>query len=157
MIETPQEKQIKLQYYRQCYSTDNNLNKKGKEENEYPISKNIKRVNINSRSGDLLKIIKREKIDILIYHFYYHVEMKSLNKLRNTKIIYYNHSCFLIWIYALFFHYFQTTYEVYRKSKYIISLVPFESDYLLKKWGINSILMRNYITYEYIHLYLLFS
>jgi hypothetical protein len=33
MIETPQEKQIKLQNYRQCYSTDNNLNKKGKEEN----------------------------------------------------------------------------------------------------------------------------
>jgi glycosyltransferase involved in cell wall biosynthesis len=125
------------------------LTKKGIEENEYPISKKIKRININGRSGDLLKIIKREKIDILIYHFYYHIEMISLNKLRNTKIIYYNHSCFLIWIYALFFYYFQTTYEVYRKSKYIISLVPFESDYLLKKWGINSILMRNFITYEY--------
>ena len=125
------------------------LTKKGIEENEYPISKNIKRININGRSGNLLKIVKREKIDILIYHFYYHVEMISLNKLNNIKIIYYNHSCFLIWIYALFYYYFQTTYEVYRKSKYIISLVPFESDYLLKKWGINSILMSNFITYEY--------
>ena len=125
------------------------LTKKGIEENEYPLSKNIKRININGRSGDLLKIVKREKIDILIYHFYYHVEMISLNKLKNIKIIYYNHSCFLIWIYALFYYYFQTTYEVYRKSKYIISLVPFESDYLLKKWGINSILMTNFITYEY--------
>ena len=38
------------------------LTKKGIEENEYPISKNIKRININGRSGDLLKIIKREKV-----------------------------------------------------------------------------------------------
>ena len=30
-----------------------------------------------------------------------------------------------------------------------ISLIPFENDYLFKKWGINSILMNNFITYNY--------
>jgi glycosyltransferase involved in cell wall biosynthesis len=28
-------------------------------------------------------------------------------------------------------------------------LIPFENDYLFKKWGINSILMNNFITYKY--------
>ena len=28
-------------------------------------------------------------------------------------------------------------------------MVPFENDYLFKKWGINSILMDNFVTYEY--------
>ena len=27
--------------------------------------------------------------------------------------------------------------------------MPFENDYLFKKWGISSILMHNYISYEY--------
>ena len=40
-------------------------------------------------------------------------------------------------------------YKSYKNSKYIISLIPFENDYLYKKWGINSILMNNFITYEY--------
>ena len=28
-------------------------------------------------------------------------------------------------------------------------MVPFENDYLLKKWGIDSILMTNFLTYDY--------
>ena len=40
-------------------------------------------------------------------------------------------------------------YKVYQKSKYIINLVPFENDYLFKNWGISSILMDNFVTYEY--------
>ena len=40
-------------------------------------------------------------------------------------------------------------YNEYRNSKYIISLTPIESNYLFKKWGINSILFDNFLTYEY--------
>ena len=36
---------------------------------------------------------------------------------------------------------------------YIISLIPFENDFLFKKWGINSILMDSYITYNYKRVY----
>ena len=32
---------------------------------------------------------------------------------------------------------------------YSISLIPFENDFLFKKWRINSILMNNFVTYEY--------
>jgi glycosyltransferase involved in cell wall biosynthesis len=97
----------------------------------------------------IIKILKREKIDILIYHFYDELEIKTLNNLKNTKTIYYNHSCALIWIYAQFYYYYRTLYSAYKQSKYVISLVPFENDYLFKKWGINSILMSNFISYEY--------
>ena len=39
-------------------------------------------------------------------------------------------------------------YSIYKKSKYIISIIPFENDFLFKKWGINSIFMNNLITYD---------
>ena len=29
-------------------------------------------------------------------------------------------------------------------------MIPFENDYIFPKWGINSILMSNFVTYEYI-------
>ena len=34
-------------------------------------------------------------------------------------------------------------------SKYVITLVPFENYYLFKKWGIRSILMNNFMSYDY--------
>ena len=40
-------------------------------------------------------------------------------------------------------------YKSYQNSKYIISMIPFENDYIFKKWGIRSILMNNFVTYEY--------
>ena len=40
-------------------------------------------------------------------------------------------------------------YKNYQNSKYVVSIVPFENDYIFKKWGINSILMDNFITYDY--------
>jgi hypothetical protein len=101
------------------------------------------------RRNDIIKILKREKIDILIYNFYDELEIKTLNNLKNTKTIYYNHSCFLFWIYAKLYYYYRTIYSAYKQSKYVISLVPFENDYLFKKWGINSTLISNFITYEY--------
>ena len=72
-----------------------------------------------------------------------------LNNFKKIKTIVYNHSCFLIWIYAEIYNFFKTVYNAYKNSKYLVSLVPFENDYLFKKWGINSILMNNFIPYEY--------
>jgi glycosyltransferase involved in cell wall biosynthesis len=75
--------------------------------------------------------------------------MEALNGLKNTKIIFYNNSCFFYWIYINYFFFFRTVYNFYKNSKYVISLVPFENDFLFKKWGIKSMLMNNFITYDY--------
>ena len=61
-----------------------------------------------------------------------------LNKLNKTRTIIYNHSSFLYWIYSNQYHHFNTTYREYTNSKYIVSLIPLENDYIFKKWGINS-------------------
>ena len=126
------------------------LTQEKKDENEYKIPVNTKRIIINkNKNKDLIRVLKNEKIDILIYHFYYKFEIDALNALKTTKTIFYNNSCFLIWIYGNACSLFRTLYNSYKKSKYIISLIPFENSYLFKKWGINSILMNNFLTYEY--------
>ena len=121
-----------------------------KEDNEYAIPINVKRIIVNlKKKNELIKILNKEKIDILIYHFYNELEIKKLNYLKKTKSIIYNNSCFLIWIYSNFYSFYKTIYNAYKKSKYIISLVPFENRYLFRKWGIRSIIMDNFISFEY--------
>ena len=120
-----------------------------KEDNEYSIPKGIKRTVIKRKQ--IYKLIKeayKRGLDILIYNFYNSTEINILNSLKDLKIIFYQHQSFLYWIY---FNYnsFKSIYKVYQNSKYIISLVPFENDYLFNKWGIRSILMFNFITYDY--------
>ena len=126
------------------------FSQKPKEENEFKIPKNIKRVYINEKSSlNLLKIqLKINRINIFIYQFPHGDEINFLNTLDNIKIIIYSHFCFLTWIYFYELHFFKILYNSYRESKYIVSLVPFENDYIFKKWGINSILMDNLITYQ---------
>ena len=126
------------------------FSQKQKEENEFKIPENIKRVYINEKSSlNLLKIqLKRKRINIFIYQFPHGDEINFLNTLDNVKIIIYSHFCFLTWIYFYELHFFKLLYNSYRESKYIVSLVPFENDYIFKKWGINSILMDNLITYQ---------
>ena len=68
-------------------------------------------------------------------------DIKVLNKNKNLKVIYYLHSCFFYWLYAKDFTSLIPIYKELKESKYVITLVPFENDYLFKKWGINSILM----------------
>ena len=122
---------------------------KEKEENEYIIPSQIKRIRIR---GCLMKILIKEiyknRIDILIYQFPNYNGINFLNTLKKIKIIFYLHYCFFYWIYYDFF-YFKSLYRAYQNSKYVISIVPIESNYLFKKWGINSILMNNFITYDY--------
>ena len=75
--------------------------------------------------------------------------MKILNNLKEFKVIFYNHSCLFFWFYTHLYQIMSNIYNVYKNAKYIISLIPFENDYLFPKWGINSILMNNFMSYEY--------
>lgn len=119
---------------------------KNKEKNEYPIDDNIERVIVRN---NLIALIKKKKIDILLYQLYNYNQIKALNKIKDLKIILINRSCFLHWLYYKKYNFFKTYYRVYKNADYSISLVPFENDYLFRKWGINSILISNFIPYEY--------
>lgn len=118
-----------------------------KEKGEYKISDKVKRIII--RDDNLIQIIKKRKFDIIIYQSYNEKNMKLLNELESTKTIFYDHSCIFFWLYAHSPIFFRTIYQQYKISKYVISLIAFENDYLFKKWGIDSILMDNFITYNY--------
>ena len=125
------------------------ITNKGKLEGEYIIPKNIKRIFLYGKNWNLIRTIIIQRIDILIYNFYEVKEIEKLNKLKKTKVIYYDHSSFLLWIYTKNYNFQKTVYNIYRKCNYVISLIPLENDYLFKKWGINSILMDNPTTYNY--------
>ena len=94
------------------------------------------------------KIISKNKIDILIYNLNNDREINYLNSKKIPKIIYYQHTSFF---YMLYYNYtsFLSLYQEYQKSKYIVSLVPIESNYIFKYWRISSYLMNNFVTYEY--------
>ena len=125
------------------------LTRKNKEDNEYIIPQEIKRLVIkNNHTIYLIKQFKKQKIEIFIYQFANYHEINILNQLKNIKILYYNHFSFFYWVYFNFKK-FKILYTQYQNSKYIISLIHLENDFLFKKWGINSILMNNFITYEY--------
>ena len=120
-----------------------------KSEGEYKIPKNIKRICLSEQNKNLFDIIKQENIDIIVYNFYNKLDIEKLNSLKKTKAIFYDHSSFFYWIFTKRIHFYETPYPAYKNSKYIISLIPLENDYLFKKWGINSILMDNPTTFEY--------
>ena len=120
-----------------------------KETNEYLIPNNISRIVIKApRLENLINQTVKNNIDILIYNFYNSTEIKILNSLNSLKTIFYIHQSFLYWIYFDYIS-FVSLYKSYQGSKYIIALVPFENDFLFKKWGIRSILMNNFIGYEF--------
>ena len=124
------------------------ITKKRKQSGEYPLPNNVQRISLTNQKINLYKALEKEKIDILIYN-YEDKEIEKLNQLKKTKVIYYNHSSFLYWIYKVHLYNFKhTVYYLYKKCKYVISLIPVENDYLFKKWGINSILMDNPSTFE---------
>ena len=116
---------------------------------EYKVPNNIKRISLKEQKIDLFEALEKEKIDILIYN-YEDRSIEKLSKLNKTKVIFYNHSSFLYWIYQRHLYNFKdTVYNLYRNCKYVISIIPVENDYLFKKWGINSILMDNPVTFDY--------
>ena len=44
---------------------------------------------------------------------------------------------------------FKNIYRDYINAEYVVNIIPYENDYLFPKWGIKSILMDNFMTYEY--------
>lgn len=119
-----------------------------KQDKEYLIPEDIKRMVIKNNLKYLNKIISKNKFDILIYNLNNDREINYLNSKSFPKIIYYQHTSFF---YMLYFNYtsFLSLYKEYQKSKYIVSLVPIESNYIFKYWGISSYLMSNFVTYQY--------
>ena len=118
-------------------------------ENEYYIPNNVKRISLSEQKINIFQFNIREKLDIIVYNFYDKKVLRKLNTLKNTKIIAYDHSCFVYWIYYNQYKFEDTMYKAYKDCKYVISLIPIENDYLFKIWGINSILMDNPLTFEY--------
>ena len=116
---------------------------------EYTIPNNTRRINLNNRITNIFKVVRKYHIDILIYNFYNGKEIAKLNKLKKTKIIFYNHSSYFYWIYLGVYNFKKSIYNFYKDCNYVISLIPVENDYLFKKWGINSILMDNPLIFEY--------
>ena len=114
-------------------------------DNEYYYPEKIKRTVIKK---NIIKMINKNKLDILIYELDENNEIEILNNLNNIKIIYYIHSSIFYWIYSNYTA-FKYLYKAYTNSTYVISIIPFENDYLFEKWGINSILMDNFMTYEF--------
>ena len=68
--------------------------------------------------------------------------------MKNIKVIFYTHLSIFDWIYGNY-TIFKNLYKNYKNSKYVISIVPFENDFIFKKWGINSIIMNNFIPFDY--------
>ena len=102
------------------------------EDNEYELPINIKRIRINK---NLIKVLKKNKINILIYELDDIKTISKLNNHRSIKVLFYHHSSTFDWLYNNY-TIFKTIYKVFFNSKFVISLVPFESDYLFRKfWG----------------------
>jgi glycosyltransferase involved in cell wall biosynthesis len=117
--------------------------------NEYLIHKNIKRILIKECTvNNLIKIILKKRINIFINQFSQINKINYLEKLKNIRIINYQHQSAFFWIYSNYTS-FKSLYKSYKNSKYIISLIHIENDYLFEKWGIKSIFMNNFITYAY--------
>ena len=122
---------------------------KKKDDNEYFIQEKINRILINNFTIiKLIKFILKKRINIFIYQFSYSNEIKLLNKLKNVKVLNYLHQSIFSWIYSNYTT-FKSLYKIYRESNYVISLIHMENDYIFKKWGIKSILMNNFISYNY--------
>ena len=98
----------------------------------------------------MIKEIKKKRLEVFIYQLSNYSEIDIFNNLKKIKIIFVQHQSFFFWIYSNY-TYFKYLYEAYQKSRFIISLIHLENDYIFKKWGINSILMNNFITYDYNH------
>lgn len=116
-----------------------------KEENEYQIPKEIKRITIKN---NFEYIIRKYDLDILVYEYDDVNEIRLLNNVTKPKVIFYQHASTFYWIYKNF-SLFKDLYSSYKSSKYVISMIPFEANYLLKNWGINSIMMENFVSYQY--------
>ena len=125
------------------------ITKSKKLDDEYTIPNNTIRFSLAELNMNIFDILEKEQINILIYNLYKEEEMNKLTLYEGTKTIFFDHSSIFFWIYQRRYRFKNSFYAIYKRAKYVISLIPFENDYLFKRWGINSILMDNLNTYEY--------
>ena len=116
-----------------------------KQKNEFIIPNDTKRVLVKN---NLVKNIEKYKINIFIHQLCDIREIKQLNELQNTKVIFYLHCSIFTFIYSSI-NYFKKVYNEFKKSKYVINIIPYENDYLFKRWGIRSFYLDNFVTYDY--------
>jgi len=116
-----------------------------RQNNEFIIPNDTTRVLVKN---NLVKNIEKYKIDIIIYQRFCITEIKKLNRLQNTKVIFYLHSSIFTYIYSSI-NYFKKVYNEFKKSKYVVNIIPYENDYLFKRWGIRSFYLDNFVTYDY--------
>ena len=117
-------------------------------ESEYYIESNIIRTNMkNYTITNLIKEVRKKKIDILIFQNSNSKDIKMLSNLTDIKTIFYQHQSFFYWLYKNYTQ-FKSIYEAYHSAKYIVSLIHLENDYIFRKWGIESIFMNNFISYN---------
>ena len=116
-----------------------------KQKNEFIIPNDTIRVLVKN---NLIKNIEKYKIDIFIHQRLLLREIKQLNRLKNTKVIFYIHSSIFTSIYSSI-NDFKKVYNEFKKSKYVINIIPYENDYLFKRWGIRSFYLDNFVTYDY--------
>ena len=63
-----------------------------KDENEYRTKGNIKRISMNKfEINNLIKEIRKKRIDIFIYQYSIPKDIIELNRIRSFKIIFYKH------------------------------------------------------------------
>lgn len=118
-------------------------------EAEYFIENNIVRISIkNSTIEKLIKEIRKKKLDILIFQNSNSKDIRMLSNLTDIKTIFYQHQSFFYWLYNNY-TYFKNIYEAYHSARYIVSLIHLESDYIFRKWGLESIFMNNFISYNF--------
>ena len=117
-------------------------------ESEYYLEDSIKRKYIrNYTIKKLAKEVRKKKIDILIFQHSNSKDIKLFSKSNDIKVIFYQHQSFFYWLYNNY-QYFKNIYEAYHSAKYIVSLIHLENDYIFRKWGIESIFMNNFISYN---------
>lgn len=116
-----------------------------KEQNEYNIPGKIQRMRIEN---NIFKYLIKFNINCLIYELDDIYEIRALNTLNKIKVIFYHHSSSFDWIYGNYST-FNKIYEDFQNSKYFVSIIPFENNFLFKKWGINSIFINDFITFDY--------
>jgi len=115
------------------------------QKNEFKIPKDTTRVVVRN---NIVQNIEKYKIDILIHQRFSIREIRQLNLLQNTKVIFYLHSSIFTFIYSDVNN-FKKVYNEFKKSKYVVNIIPYENDYLFKRWGIRSYYLDNFVTYDY--------
>lgn len=122
-----------------------------KNKNGYNILENVEKIMIdeNNTLFSLKDELIKNKIDILIYQDTNVDEINFLNNLEEVKTVIFLYSCSFNLIYSHEYYKYKRLYTILQNSKYIVSLIPVENDYLFNIWGINSTLMNNFISFNY--------